>query len=231
MTHVIEQRVKRTCEAIGGPLLARLTLVGGARQALLPLKVGVRSTRDVDFIVEAPSTMDWYRFVGELEGVGFRSSKEDGAPLCRYEKVDGGGLLIVDVVPTTDSLGFSNRWYEQAHRHRVRLDSIPHLHVASPLHHLLTKIEAFMGRGAADPIASHDLEDIIAVLVSLDDLIDEIDSGTSEACGAARAFLVAFAQRDDVEDLLYAHLDSAAQHHIAGLLKRFRSIVARHAGR
>jgi hypothetical protein len=227
MINVVEKRVRQTCDAIGPRLLERLTLVGGARQALLPLKVAIRATQDVDFIVETRSTLEWQRFVGELETVGFRSSTDEDAPICRYQKASADGLLVVDVMPTTDDIiGFSNRWYPQGHRDRVMV-GISSLHATTPLHHLLTKIDAFRSRGASDPVASHDLEDIVAILVSMDELIDDIERTDNVASVEARTFLAEFSRREDAGDLLYAHLDSGAHGLVPGLRARLRALSNR----
>lgn len=72
----------------------------------------------------------------------------------------------MDVMPALERvLGFTNRWYRQARKQseerelpgRVRIRA-----VTAPLF-LATKIEAFRSRGRGDFVASHDLEDLIAV--------------------------------------------------------------------
>lgn len=225
MMATVLERVRLTCEAIGPALLGRLTLVGGARQALLPLRVSVCSTRDIDFICATTTTLAWQRLMGDLEDLGFRPSTDEDAPICRYVQLRDGTSLVVDVMPTTDQgLGFSNRWYPEAHAHRVAIAQIPGLFAATPMHHLLTKIEAFKGRGARDALSSHDLEDIIAILVSMPSLLDDVERVPSLAHQEARAFLVSFARRDDAEDLLYAHLDSSAQGLVPALWARLRAL-------
>jgi hypothetical protein len=227
MSNNAVRRLEKTCAVLGPKLLERLTLVGGTRQALLPLTVSTRATLDVDFIVEAHTIIEWQRFMDELqEASGFRPSTEEDAPICRYEKrTDDDDVLVIDVMPTSDALGFHNPWYPSAHRNRVYLPSSSGIYAASPLDHLLTKIEAYKSRGASDPLSSHDLEDIVAIIISLDDVMTAIESGTTDECIAARAFLIEFARRDDAKDLLLAHTDSAAQRLVPALHSRLTTLA------
>lgn len=46
----------------------------------------------------------------------------------------------------------------------IRLPSGKHIRMVSAPYFLITKLEAFDGRGGGDYLLSHDIEDIIAVL-------------------------------------------------------------------
>lgn len=62
-------------------------------------------------------------------------------------------------------LGFSNRWYPTAIETAQTLSIAGHdVRVVTPALFVATKLEAFHGRGRDDIFASHDLEDIIAVV-------------------------------------------------------------------
>jgi hypothetical protein len=62
-------------------------------------------------------------------------------------------------------LGFSNRWYPAAIETAQILDIAGlDVRVVTPALVIATKLEAFHGRGGNDIFASHDLEDIIAVV-------------------------------------------------------------------
>lgn len=220
----LRARLEIVCQEIGADLLRQLTLVGGSAQAVLPLTVPARPTKDVDFVLLTIAPLDWHRFLHGLESRGFRASREEGAPICRYEKNVGSMNLVVDIMPTDDRLGFTNRWYPDVHAHRAETD-IPGLYVVTPLLYLLTKIEAFNSRGAKDPVSSSDLEDIVALCRGIPDLLDEVERGSDASHAAARGFLSAFASRPDAANLVRSHTegDSAAQEEAVGLLARFAS--------
>jgi predicted nucleotidyltransferase len=97
----------------------------------------------------------------------------DDHVICRWRIDD----LIFDVMPTDEKiLSFSNRWYEEAIQNKVSYtltDSVTIYSVTAP-YFLATKLEAFKERGKSDYIASHDLEDIIAVIDGRPELVNEV---------------------------------------------------------
>lgn len=202
----VRARLEAVCLALGPELLDELTLVGGSTQAVFPLVVPVRPTKDVDFIFRPASPMHWNRLTRALEDKGFRASRDEDAPDCRYVKAAERERLVIDVMPTDDRLGFTNRWYDEAHRYR-RATDISHLYAITPVHYLLTKIEAYRGRGSHDPISSHDLEDIITVCRGLPGFLDELQAAQEPAAREACAFLVALAGGPDGEAYLAAHIE------------------------
>ena len=117
--------------------------------------------------------------------------------------------LVIDIMPTDDRLGFTNRWYPSVHRHREPTD-IAGLFAASALDYLLTKIEAFRGRGSADPLASHDLEDIVVLTRGHPTLMTELRSGADIRHVEARRFLTEFSAGPDARALLLAHTEGDA---------------------
>ena len=158
-----------------GDLVNEVVFLGGAATGLLitdSAASDIRPTKDVDVIVEVTTTADYHRLADELRGRGFREDTRDDAPLCRWLIED----MVVDVMPTDEtSLGFGNRWYKDAYSHAktMVLDSLDVRVVTGP-YFLATKIEAFSGRGNEDFMASHDMEDVIALIDGRPGLIDEI---------------------------------------------------------
>lgn len=213
-----------------GDLREEAAFLGGATTGLLltdPAAPEVRSTLDVDVIVEMASRSDYYDLEKRLRGLGFKNDTSDGAPICRWLLDE----LILDVMATAeDILGFGNRWYAEAFHHAqpyalhggltIRLVTAPYF--------IATKLEAFRGRGNNDCLASHDLEDIVSVLDGRPELMAEVSESPqglreyiaeeAEALLATRAFL----------DALPGHLaqDSASQHRIPLLLDRLRILAA-----
>jgi hypothetical protein len=205
----VRARLEAVCLELGKPLLEHLTLVGGSTQAVLPLLVDVRPTKDIDLIFAPEGALGWHKLTRRLEDRGFRASEDEDAPACRYVKTTPAGRLVIDVMPTDDRLGFTNPWYEEAHQRRQHTD-IEGLFAVTPLLYLLTKIEAYKSRGAADPLSSHDLEDIVAICRGLPGFLDELQVMTDAASSAARSFLSEFASNPFAEAWIAAHIEGDA---------------------
>lgn len=208
---------------------ASLTIVGGTAPALyeLPRAVTVRPTVDIDVVIEAGTFMAWRQFVDKLEALGFRHQPDEEAPICRYRLDD----LLVDVMPTEErAIGFGNRWYAEAVAHRVAAAGGVDVHVISPLYFVATKLDAWPAeeRSGGDPIVSHDVEDIVAVLRGVDGLLDEVRAGTDVVHEEVRAGLREIFGDDDGREVLAAHLegDAATQATVPELLRRIQEAIA-----
>lgn len=143
-----------------------VVFVGGAVVDLLvtdPAAPRPRFTDDVDVVVEVTTQVEWYALGDRLRKLGFREDRREGAPLCRWLT----GEVAVDVMPGIEKvLGFANRWYGLARSEsdEVGLQDGPAIRVARAPLFLAMKIEAFASRGGGDFVASHDVEDVIAVV-------------------------------------------------------------------
>lgn len=203
------------------PVLDDLVFVGGCTTGLFitdPAAAGIRATKDVDAIVDVVSYAKYAALAERLCELGLAEDTTPGAPLCRWRRGD----LLVDVMPVDEQiLGFSNRWYPTAietaqtffvARHTVR--------VVTPALFIATKLEAFHGRGDGDAFASHDLEDIIAVV----DGRPELGSDVAAAPATVRDYIAAevrslLGNRDFVEALAGYLLPDAASQARRGLLE------------
>jgi hypothetical protein len=81
-------------------------------------------------------------------------------------------------------LGFTNSWYDFAmtSAREFELPDGTAIRLISAPAFIATKLEAFHDRGRGDPVASHDLEDIIAVIDGRPELgveINETDASVS----------------------------------------------------
>jgi len=143
--------------------LDEIVFVGGITLGLLITDEGaapIRGTTDVDVIAEIVTYADYIAFSERLRGAHF---SEDEKLTCRWHH----GSLIVDVMALNkDVLGFTNIWYESALQHAsvLSLPSGAPIRVITAPFFLATKMEAFRGRGNMDYLASHDLEDLVAVI-------------------------------------------------------------------
>lgn len=163
-------------------LLPEIVFVGGCATGLLiddPAAAPVRGTYDVDVIAEIGSYAEYAVFSDRLRALGFKEDTREGAPLCRWTH----GALTLDVMPLDSQvLGFSNRWYPDALQTagNVRLPGGQVIRAINAPYFLGTKLEAFYGRGKGDYLASHDLEDFMAVVDGRQSLIAEVKGASSE---------------------------------------------------
>ncbi len=169
-----------------GDLARDVTFVGGATIGLYltdPIAPSPRPTDDVDCIVELQGRAKFYVLEDKLRARGFANSTEPGDPICRF--IFAG--VKVDVMPSDENiLGFSNRWYRDAitTRHEVLVKDVT-VFVPHPALLVATKLEAFKDRGRGDYAASHDLEDIVALI----DGRVEIEAELTSTSGALREYL------------------------------------------
>lgn len=228
MTRNVEMLV-RTAKALG-ELRDEVVFVGGAVVDLFitdPAAPRPRFTEDVDVVVEVTTYAAWTRVEERLRALGFREDRRDGAPLCRWLIED----LVVDVMPALERvLGFTNRWYRQAKKQSdernlprgVRIRA-----VTAPLF-VATKMEAFRSRGRGDFVASHDLEDIIAVVDGRPALVDEVKAAPLQLGRFLASTVARWLEDPDFLASVQGHLpgDVASQARAPVVLDRLRAIAA-----
>lgn len=157
-------------------LANEMVFLGGCATGLLitdPAAPPIRVTKDVDAIVQVFSKADYYQLASKLRKKGFKEDTSDDAPLCRWVT----GNVILDVMPTdAEILGFGNEWYTAAaaNAEQITLSSGKQIHMVSAPYFLITKLEAFNGRGNGDYLMSHDIEDIIAVIDGRAEIVSEV---------------------------------------------------------
>ena len=218
-------------ERLGDALRGELVFVGGAVVGLLitdPAMPSIRPTDDVDMICLALALTDYHRVEQRLRERGFVQGSGRDDPVCRWWVKDSA--IAVDVMPTLESvLGFSNRWYPLA------LETALQMHlpggydirlIPAPVF-VATKLEAFAGRGEGDYLASHDLEDLLAVVDGRASLVNECRASPAEL----RAYLAqrfgALLATPAFVDALSGHLpgDAASQERLPELLDKLRLIA------
>lgn len=212
------------------PLLDQIAFVGGCAAGLLitdPGAAPVRSTVDVDAIVQIASYAELMALEVRLRQLGFEQPHVQGAPLCRWIHGD----VILDLVPTDSTiLGFSNRWYSPALEnaetvevggHQIRLISAPYF--------LATKLEAFRGRGQFDFRASPDLEDIVTVVDGRPEIVAEAQQAATSLQQFLREEFSALLGERDFLEALPGHLlpDAVSQQRIRIVLNRMQQMVGR----
>lgn len=188
-------RLLRTALRLG-PCLEDVVFVGGQMTELLvtdPAAIQPRPTDDVDVVVRATTRTAYHRLQGRLHARGFMPDTRPAAPICRLRTRDD---LVLDVMPLDENiLGFTNRWYSLAFEtaQRIAIDPGTSIRAIAAPAFLATKWEAYRNRGAADPMMSHDLEDIITLVMGRERIVEEIAALPRDARGfitdATRDFL------------------------------------------
>jgi predicted nucleotidyltransferase len=172
--------LERAAVALGN-LVDEVVFVGGATVTLWitdPAAPPPRPTKDVDVIVEVATRSDYYAFEDRLRAIGFRN---DEHVICRWHHPVPP--LMLDAMPTDAALlGFSNEWQRRAFPHAtvVELPSGARIQAVPPPFLLATKLEAYLGRGDDDLLASRDWADIVAMIDGREELGGEIQQASVE---------------------------------------------------
>lgn len=198
---VMIEMIDVVAQSLGDDLLEKVVFVGGCTTALLVDDVvtlqHIRSTEDVDMIVEVLSKSEYQDLCQKLRQRGFKESVEDDV-ICRWRL----GSMIVDVMPTDQEiLGFSNIWYPEAveFAKSYQLPSNRIIRVVSPTYFLATKIEAFAGRGNNDFLASQDIEDILSLIDGCSSLIADLHAANKKVKSAIAVAIQTFLNESDFE--------------------------------
>ena len=214
-----------------GPLCERFVFVGGCATGLLvtdPTAAPVRTTRDVDVVVEVVSLSGYHALERDLAKAGFMQDRSREAPVCRWIVAN----CMLDVMPTDERvLGFGNRWYTAAVQtaESLRLPSGRSIRLIAPPVFLATKLEAFRGRGGGDFLASHDLEDITAVIDGRPQLVDEVRATEPELRAYLADEIGSLLQNDAYRDAVRGHLpgDDISQARVPTIRERLRLLSIR----
>ena len=187
----------------------------------------IRVTRDVDAIVQVYSRSDYYQLSEKLRNHGFKEDISDDAPICRWVTDN----IILDVMPIdTEILGFSNQWYAPAATNAklIQLPSSKQIRMVSAPYFLITKLEAFEGRGDGDYLMSHDIEDIVAVLDGRPKIISDITQAETELVIALSDRFKKLLEDNAFVDAVFGHMptDETSQARVLMILKTIREIAS-----
>jgi predicted nucleotidyltransferase len=201
--------------------------IGGAIAPLLqsdPPFPRVRPTDDVDAVAATTSYADSAALEGALRNLGFRHGGLAGGAESRHHAhrwyaPDGTPF---DLVPQGEHLGASgNKWDAVAVRTAVSItiEGVTIRHVSAP-GFLVLKWAAYVDRGHDNPMASTDLEDILALLASRPTILDEIATTPDDIRAYLRDRATALIAHADYADVLDAHLNNAV--HRAEVIRAVR---------
>ena len=129
-----------------------------------------------------------------------------------------------------DVWGMSDLWYTYALEHSgsvVRPNGVTVV-VIDVRSFVSSKLEAFTGRGAGDYRASHDMEDIIAIIDGRSELISEIQIAPAEMRDFLARRIAALLAEPRFMQALSGHLppDAASQARLPGLEVSLRAVAA-----
>jgi predicted nucleotidyltransferase len=188
-------------QALGDELLQRVAFVGGCVVGLLLTdtysRQQVRTTDDVDLIVDVVSYAEYTQLEKHLRSRGFVVSMQDEIN-CRWRL----GGLIVDVMPANEKiLGYSNRWYRQALATAEwhGLTGGARLRVVRAPYFLGTKLDAYKGRGGGDLLSSRDIEDLLNLVDGRESLVDELAEGEAALRDYVATEVAGLLEHKDIE--------------------------------
>ncbi|MEM6801729.1 MAG: hypothetical protein AAF696_10035 [Bacteroidota bacterium] len=194
--------------AVLGDLLNNVVFVGGSVLELYVTDEAAyenRPTDDIDIIITAPSLGGFYSWEQQLDKKGFIKVPEEACGKKHAWKYEN---LFVNLLPMfTETLGYTNRWYEEAvfHASTYNLPNGTSIKLFPPAYYLAAKIEAYHQRGKDDIRMSEDFEDIIYLLGSRLEILEEIGNAFHEVRKFIReAFLELLQDYDLEEGICYA---------------------------
>ncbi len=210
-------------------LVDEMVFIGGCATGLLITDTAappIRVTKDVDAIVQVASLSDYHQLSEKLRKKGFQEDTSDGAPICRWITE----AVILDVMPTDSKiLGFGNQWYATATRNAecIQLPSGKSIKMVSAPYFLITKLEAFDGRGAGDYLMSHDIEDIIAVLDGRPEIVNEVKRAETELVSELTQRFKKLLQNKQFVDAVSGHMptDTTSQSRVPMILETIKQLA------
>lgn len=195
-----------------GDLANRVVFIGGAIAPLLqtdPPFPRARPTSDVDGVLATATYPESQRFQAELIRKGFRQEPQD--PRHAHRWIGPSGIPF-DLTPTGEHLGGSgDPWDAIAIETAVEVTLVAGVRIrhASAPAFLAQKWAAHHDRGRDDPLASRDLEDLLALLASRPGIVDEVAAAPARLRAYVAEQAWGFLHSADADDLLAAHLNNA----------------------
>lgn len=177
-----KEMLEKVATALGDELIKSMVFVGGCTTGLLVTdeftKEQIRYTDDVDLIVDIMGYAAWTDLQEQLKVKGFSIDMGEEV-MCRMI-LDN---LKVDFMPVDDqALGFTNIWYKDAvaTAQDYALNDALTIKLITPEYFVATKLEAYLGRGEADALSSHDIEDLLNIFDGRESIVDDILSAPDD---------------------------------------------------
>lgn len=193
-------------------LLHEVVFVGGTAVSLyldaktLKAQVsGIRTTEDVDCIIQIATYQQYNQLESRLRSLGFKNHLSSNTVVCRWNYKG----IIVDIMPTGESiLGFSNKWYLPGIKAAIYyyLPSGLKIKILTFPYFLAVKVAAFVNRGRQDIYMSKDLEDIVFLLDSCPKIREELNNAPAEILNYLRHEISPLIEEEEFQQSILGHL-------------------------
>ncbi len=223
MTHASIDRITSIARALG-PLASGVVFIGGAIAPLLhtePTLPSARQTKDVDAVIGSHSYADTENFERQLRELGFQHAIDPAGHAHRWLSPQG---IAFDLVPAGPHLGGSGNMWDAlalATAESKTVNAVTFRH-ASAAAFFAMKLEAFKDRGGGDMRASHDIEDVIALIASRSSIVADVSAAPSAIAERVRTFASVLLSEGIADEILAAHLNNAEDVELAIDLARER---------
>lgn len=193
-------------------LSQEVVFIGGAIAPLLqthPAISRVRATKDVDAVIASTHYTNYGSVEARLRELRFKPDISNTSHVHRWIAPDGTPF---DLVPAGEHLGGTGgEWDRMALETAVEAELEPGLKIrhASASGFIALKWAAFFDRGINDPFSSQDLEDILALTVSRDNLVRDVKEAPTNVLEYVRHGFRWLIGTSDYDDLVAAHLANA----------------------
>lgn len=200
--------IAKSLEDLSGDVV----FIGGAIAPLLqthPAIPVIRATNDVDAVIASTSYSNFGLVQERLIALGFKLDLSNAKHANTWRAPDGTPFDLVSAGAHLGGTG--NEWDQIALDSAVETELEAGLRIrhSSATGFLALKWAAFWDRGAEDPFSSHDLEDILALVISRDTIVSEFRNSESRIQDHIRLGLEWLTKSSDYEDLVAAHLNNA----------------------
>ncbi len=207
-------------------LVNDVVFVGGSVAELYvdnPSHSDIRSTFDIDCVIEISTRLKYHDFELLLRQKGFRHAITPGAPICRWNFCG----IAVDIMPIdAQILGFTNQWYREGVVHKIIkcLSDGTKIFVFATPYYLGTKFEAMNSRRGRDLRTSHDFEDIIYILDNVDDITAQIEASALDIRQYLSQQFHALLINPNIEEVISCALPYGAEERVNYILEILKII-------
>ena len=176
------ERLARVATALGASLRERVVFIGGSILPLLQTDQQVfgspRPTKDVDGVVITQRYADKGKIEEDLRALRFRHDVGTTAHADRWQAPDGTMFDLVSCGSHTGGTGNVHDLF--AIETAVPLDLPPVIRHASAVGFIVLKCGAFRDRGTKHPLNSKDLMDIVVLVATRPQLLQELADAPSD---------------------------------------------------
>lgn len=201
-----------------------VVFVGGATVSLYKDKpaLEVRVTDDVDVVIEIMKYKEYAEIEERLRQKGFENDKESGV-ICRY-KING---IIVDIMPTTEILGFKNQWYAEGFKNAIEFSLSENIKVKifDAVYFIASKFDAFNSRGNNDGRTSSDFEDIVYILNNRSTVWDELSNADQKVKTYIREEFRKLINQDYLYEWISTNLEYSEQKRVSFIIGGINAFI------